>query len=431
MQPTEKQTYINKVVLVLFSLTLITIALGKIFTFEYSGFTVKPVYFAAIALILYFVYLALSKKTKVKLDLMEIALYAFVFLSFVSIGWSIAPTNTFIYSMMIFFMALTFSATRGLADVRFFEIYFNTFIVLGVFTALFGLWQFFADTYGYSEKYTLLTSIYTKSVFGFPRVQSTFFEPGFYANFLMIPIFLNIYQLLRSKKNIYYASFFVTIIAFFLTLSRGGYYSLAFALLILFVMIILKFREHLKKTLLIIALSAIALFTVSKIIYYTSGAEGIFNFRIQSARVDDLLVYKGEESEVGVTRSYTIKVALDNWKKRPFGIGAGAFGMLPEFEKIRSQGNMRQTVNSIYPEILVEEGIQGFILFVLFVVLALFHLFKDASREKNFLSLIFFCTLIAIFTQFVTFSTLYLVYIWVFTGFAMAYIDSQKKQLIK
>jgi hypothetical protein len=135
--------------------------------------------------------------------------------------------------------------------------------------------------------------------------------------------------------------------------------------------------------------------------------------------------FKGKESQVGVTRSYTIKVALENWTKEPFGLGSGSFGSLPEFEEIRNQGNLRQTVNSIYPEILVEQGVQGLLLFVFFVGSFLWLLVTHVFRNNSFLGLIFFCISGAIFVQFISFSTLYLVNVWVLLGLAMSYYDQQ------
>jgi O-antigen ligase len=315
-------------------------------------------------------------------------------------------------------MALVFFAVRRMAKKENLESYLNIFVWLGVLTSLFGLWQFFGDSYGISTKYTFLAGIYIKDLFGFPRIQSTFFEPGFFANFLLIPIFLSVYKYFKSGRPAYLFALFLTSLAFFLTLSRGGLYSLLISLFLLLVLVTVYNRELIKKIIPALLMVVFAFFLSLASIYFVSSNKGLSNYGKQSVKSSDLVVNGGQASKDALSRSYTISVALKNWKENKWGAGTGAFGMLPEFESVRASGNPFQTVNSLYPEILVEQGIQGLIVFLSFLGLIFVFLIKKAAK-RDILYLVFACIFSGMFIQYVSFSTLYLVYVWVFLGLAM------------
>jgi hypothetical protein len=195
-------------------------------------------------------------------------------------------------------------------------------------------------------------------------------------------------------------------------------------------------------------------------VWFVSGSQGLHTFSGQSRNTQDLIAGSSQESVQNFTRNATIKIALQNWQKHIFGIGIGAFGSLPEFKETRALGNGRQTVNSLYPEILVEGGIQSLFAFITFIILFLYELIRidhpfshchpreggdpvsahanqlpgsrisslqsGMTKRWNTRSIIFAAIIIAVFIQYLSFSTLYLVYIWVFLGLVAAYADSSK-----
>src|SRR5690606_6265065 len=73
----------------------------------------------------------------------------------------------------------------------------NIVITAGVLTAVFGLYQFVGNSYfNLSSTYTGLAEAYEKGTFAFARVQSVGLEPLYYANFLLLPIFILLARML-------------------------------------------------------------------------------------------------------------------------------------------------------------------------------------------------------------------------------------------
>jgi O-antigen ligase len=250
-------------------------------------------------------------------------------------------------------------------------------------------------------------------VFGFPRVQATFLEPLLFANFLFLPIFFNIEKILKEKKIAA-----LTIVAqilfsmiFLLTLSRGAYFGLAGSILVSLGIVFFKYRSLLKKFILAVSLTLIGIIFGIALIFFTAPSQS-FNLFIAHSTVADT-----KTGESTISRLETAHVAMNYFKVKPWGVGAGAFGALSEYkEQIPVSGF--QTVSNFYLEILVEEGIVGFFLFVFFLLLILNHLGQGVIKSDQ-QSLIFVAIFVAIFIQAITFSALYTLPIWAF--FALAW----------
>jgi len=511
MNTTSQKIINNKISSFLLVLLFLTLPFEKVLTFEMVGFTVKPPYIAGIFLICYFLYSLVTRRIKISFKNYDYAAALFIILSYATFFWSIDRIKTLVISSMFLFVYLIFLSVRsfigchsGLAcpergrrdpesrnnntildprvqaclpagrpeddkgeaadDKRLYQdnksginFYLNIFVWLGVVCSFFALFQFFGDSYGLSQQLTGLSNLYTKSVFGFPRVQSTFFEPGFFASFLLIALFMNLLRL-NSRNFYYYLSFIVLCVAFILTLSRGGFYSFLIAYVVAVVLIFVKRKDKMiliyRSMELIVASITLALFSV----WLVAGPQGLYTFFGQSRNTQDLIAGSSQESVQNFTRNATIKIALQNWQKNIFGIGTGTFGSLPELQETRALGNERQTVNSLYPEILVEGGIQSLLAFLAFLTLLLWSLLapilssqtpsalriEPKDPQKDFSapdksprgvemtqdgvvgSIIFSAAMLAIFIQYLSFSTLYLVYIWVFLGLIAAHSDSRK-----
>ena len=444
----------DKLLSFLLLLLFITLPFERILTFDLAGFTIKPPYIAGILLVIYFLYFVVSRKIKVKLESYDYAAIAFILFSYATFFWSIDRIKTLIISSMFLFVYLIFLSVRNFAcchserseesqrsfarhtqpssgsrdDKLKIDPYSIYFIWLGVACSLFALFQFFGDSFGLSQSVTGLSNLYTSSVFGFPRVQSTFFEPGFFANFLLIPIFINMSRL--GFKRSYYLSFLIIFVAFLLTLSRGGFFAFMIAYIVAAILIIIKKRNNIliyRSLALMIASALLALLSI----WFVSGSQGLSNFSNQTTNAQDLVAGTSQENVQNFTRNATIKIAINNWKKNIFGIGTGAFGSLPEFDRTRELGNQRQTVNSLYPEILVEGGTQSLAAFIIFIGLLIVTFFKTYWKTGDLKVLFFAISILAIFLQYLSFSTLYLIYVWVFLGLAAASINQKDQQLLK
>jgi len=397
-------------------LLLLSLPFERLLTWDIAGFTVKLPYIMGGILLIAAVMKLCQHREKIIFTLPDYFLLAFVAWSYMTAIWSIDQMKTLIVSSMFLFMALIYLAIKNFADRSQLKNYLKIFVYLGVVTAVFSFWQFFADGFGLLPHFTGVSPAYTHALFGFPRVQSTFFEPGFFANFLLIPLFLSVYLYIEEKKTSSFWPLLIIGLAFFLTLSRGAFVAFVVsAILILVVMIwskdIGKVKNLFKPVLTIISAFILAILCV----FIVAGNSGVKNYFSQIRNSGDVVQYDEKWGEELMVRGYTIKIAMNNWREhRLLGIGTGAFGALPEFTEVVAKGNSRQTVNSLYPEIMVEEGLVGLFLFLAFLLTALGKLLT--VKKENYLNLFFAAITLAIFIQYASFSTLYLVYIWVFLG---------------
>jgi O-antigen ligase len=105
------------------------------------------------------------------------------------------------------------------------------------------------------------------------------------------------------------------------------------------------------------------------------------------------------------------------------GNGPGSFGEQAPLKHWEVRQNWK-IVNNIYLELLAETGILGFGAMVLFFILLLWFLYKSYRKTGDKLLKIlfqgFFLVILGILIQYNTFSIIYLPYVWVIIGVAMA-----------
>ena len=393
----EKFTPLSLIVLGLY----IFLPFERLFTLELFGLTLK----ISFALLLILIAIYLSKFRTHQLYLEDKILLWFVALSYLTSIWSIDQLRSVIISSIFAATLIGFVALRRNIDEKLAVKIKTILIIAGGLLSLFALWQYFADLNGLSS---FLRASYTKVVFGFPRPQATFLEPLYFANFLLIPIYFSIEELLISNlgKKFWFcaADLLLMISVLVLTLSRGAYIAFGFSFVVFAVLVAYKFKDRLKKLGQIAIIIALGLIAGTSIIYFTASKESFGMF------VDHAGVADAGTGESTLSRVEFSKIALQESIKNPFGIGAGAFGALPEFNHIKARGEY-QTVTNLYLEVLVEEGFLGLFLFLGFVILLLlFHFRKLLAGNLD--NLIFFSLIIAILVQALTFSALYILPIW-------------------
>jgi len=403
----------SNVLIVLFFLFL---PFERLLTFEFFGLTAKISFVILMLLVLWF----LIKRSGPKLAAEEKILLMLATLSCLSVFWSIDRHRSLIIATIFLAIFLGFIALRRFLDERTVNIAKSIIICWGFALALFALWQYFADLYNLSA-YTFLRPEYQKVVFGFPRPQATFLEPLYFANFLLLPTFFTAERLLKDKKIYPFMviNLFLMMLVVVLTLSRGAYFAFAFAAIILAIFIIVRFKEFIRRLWLTVFIVLLGIVAGVMLIYLTVPRQN-FSLFVTHSGISDAAT---GGSTLG--RLYTSELALSQSLKYPLGIGAGAFGALPEFDNLYEKG-IYQTVGSLYPEILVEEGVLGFLLFAAFIWLLLRHLWKSTASGKPVSStaerlegLIYLAILLAILVQAVSFSSLYILPIWAF--FALAW----------
>jgi len=432
-----KYPYLN----ILGTLIFLSLPFERLLTIEVYGFTLKMSYIFAILFIV--VALITFAKKKLTLRAEEIVLGLFILVSFLSAFQAVDPKRTIMISSLFLLMGLIYFFLRRFLP-RDSSFYRQIFIFTAFACSIFALWQFFADVY--DLPFSFLRDAYTKQNFGFPRVQATFLEPLYFANYLLIALYFNIFELLQNPKNkrILTISLFFIALAFFLTLSRGAFWGfVASALMTVFGTMYFA-KSYLRRLMHYLAIILISfVFTLAFVKVFSVG-DGLSNYLSQlvksekltsvflsalsnnNTRVVEVSVIPDNQNELTLeaitNRDYTTKVATQTILKNPLGIGVGNFGLLPEFKDVLATGSY-QTVNNLYLEILVENGYIGLILFITFLFIIAVELLKKVMR-KDLVSIFYLVTFLALFIQYLTFSTLYIIYIWVFLALFRGETDS-------
>lgn len=313
--------------------------------------------------------------------------------------------------LFVFLVYLLFS--RVLTDPKIRKKAEDVLIWSSVLVCIFGLYQFIGDSVGIPLKYLGLREQYSKVVLGFPRVQSVALEPLYFSNFLMVPIFIVSGRMLTSKRNSFINAAILVLLAMNLILgvSRGAYIGLGFSMLVLLVAIFIKYRETLLRRATWLLVSILISAALSLALIAGLGSRGsLGSFSKHSVANDQT----NAASVTGRTEVY--KIAWDLFKKKPIlGNGVGSFGPLTSTSPEQLAQFGYGTVNNEYLEILTETGLVGFLLFLLFIILYLRELFGSQKNPLNDIGVLcLFLGLLAVFIQYNFFSTLYIIYIWVF-----------------
>ncbi|MBI4022605.1 O-antigen ligase family protein [Candidatus Berkelbacteria bacterium] len=285
---------------------------------------------------------------------------------------------------------------------------------------LFAIYQFVGDVAGLSPSLTGLRELYTKAIFGFPRVQAFSIEPLYLGNFLLLPISLVASTLFLQvpgwSRPWRWALLGLLLLILVLTLSRGAYLALAAAGLV-----ILATLPH--QTLTprhILALLAIGLVALVGAAGFVSRGQGDALARFTShATVSD---FSFGESTQG--RFATYETALRAWRTSPWlGIGIGNYG---PFDKGYPAGPVDDwpIVNNEYLELLAETGVIGL---GAFLVLALVLLHRSVVAYRATRDPLLTAALVGVTAAFVGtliqynfFSTLYIIHVWVLVGLLVA-----------
>ncbi|GEM_PF-813244 len=399
---------------------LIFLPLERLLTVDISYYTVKVSYLLALALVIFFGLRIFCGREKITLEWNELILLLFIAFSFMSVCWSLDRGRSIIVSSLYLFMALIFYIVKRMVKLAKREFYLDVIWMMGVLTSLFALWQFVADGIGLSQSFSFLRNAYIKDVFGFPRVQSTFLEPLYFANFLLFPLLITFYRIVRRPQIVYFLGLFLMTMALFFTVSRGGIIAFAFGTLAFLVIQFCQYRKHWRRGLLILLVIVLAIGAVLGMIRLVSKGGVYFFLRHTSDNevVDAIKTKKISPKVKLYDRSFTIPVALREITEHKMGLGAGAFGALSDFAQIRAAGRY-QIVNNLYLEVLVENGIIGALLFAVFLLLIFISSF-DLLRRRDLRGIALILGIAAIFIQYISFSNLNILYLWVFLALCLS-----------
>jgi O-antigen ligase len=420
---------IKKPILSLYFIVFL-LPLERIGAYEFSGVTIRPSQIVSLIALLIFVFLYLKGRFKIIKNPLELPLGLFILVNLLSLS----QAENFSRGLAVF-LYVTFTILVGFLVSQLIRSSFiwnkvlRVILISAVLVSLFGLFQFLGDMIGLPRSITGLREHYTKSVFGFPRIQSTALEPLYFANYLLIPFSISLAFYLAKvkfiKKSVLLLILILMAINLILTVSRGGYLGAIMAGLVV-VLFNFKYFLNLKKIIGLILILFIA-FNIS--LRFLSWGEQLENIKTFKTHVQNVFYGPAFKERIA-----TIKLAWKAFKEHPFlGIGVGNFGPYASLHPYLQPKEGWKIVNNEYIEILAETGLLGLALFLLIIFLIVIRSLKAIFKTKDqFLKTSLIALLgafMGVLVQYNTFSVLYIMHIWVLIGMLIALQNIVLKKL--
>jgi O-antigen ligase len=279
----------------------------------------------------------------------------------------------------------------------------------------FGAYQFIGDMIGVKPKFTFLRELYTKAVFGIPRIQGTANEPQLFAGMLFVVLaVVFVYFVTKGPDNnplgirqnhLVWTGIFVTLV-FLLTISKGAFLALGLSIIILTTYWAVTNQKIINSRHILLALPAliiIASFVIGNS-YLSTKLAPIF---------ENVVTTVEGTSPTSVERSSFVDLATKTLEVNPFfGIGPGQYG---PYSSTATQDNSTLIVNNVYLEVWLEYGLLTLVLFLTLLGLALYR----SLSNKTGLNLIISITLISFLIQWLFFSPIFITPIFIIIGMCL------------
>lgn len=342
--------------------------------------------------------------------------------------WALIPVLSLNYGPLyrdyisaVFVMSLFVTITQ-LVTLRNLTWIIKSAIASLVAVSLFGIWQLIGDLAGWSATLTGLQPLYSKVIYGIPRIHSVAAEPLFFANFLLVPLLVLLSILVSrqgGRSRWLYGLFALIGLNYILTLSRGGYVAVGFGVVI----VVLLVKRHFKLAINWRMLAAIAGLIV--VIFGTTSALASYQ-RTKSISYGLRLFATESTAKLFSSNSYrerraALSQAVASIEQAPLaGIGIGGFGYkLKHYPKERSAGD-RVAINNQFLEVAVETGLVGLLFYLGFIGSILRLGWRSLKTKANVQPRIYLVGLLAgicsVLIQLLSFSGFYISYIWVNLG---------------
>lgn len=399
----------------------LSLPLERIGALEYSGLTIRlSQIFLIITGLAWFFKGVVRKKLGIAANPLIIPLIVFACINCLSVinAQNIERSVTvLVFTIFTMFLGLIVpNLVRSRADLKkiIYVILVSAFLV-----SLFGIYQFVGDIIGLPPEITGLRELYTKEVLGFPRVQSTAYEPLYFANYLLIPLgLISALFLMRGREAKPWVTIPLTILFttnLFLTISRGGYFGY---IILVFVLAIIYLKNLLTpKKIIGIALIAVA---VGILVVRFLGATGTVNFEVYTEHVSN--IFYGASFQERIETFDKAKEAY--WDHPLVGIGVGAFGPFSAVHPYVMPDGGFQIVNNEFIEILAETGMLGLLSFLVILAILAFRSIKAirVGQDKYLKAVMagLLASFMGILVQYQTFSTLYIMHVWFLFGLMIA-----------
>jgi O-antigen ligase len=405
----------------------------RIPSIEIAGASIRLSLIIGGLVILRAAYLIITKKTKFKFITADKIILAFLAWIVLIIPESInlsRALSVVVFNAFAVLLAISVSVIFNKKYIK--DLIYALFISCGI-TVVFAVYQYLGDLFGLSIKYTGLLERYTYSVFGFPRVQAFSLEPLYYSSYLLIPYSFALALLFIKQKIIptKFAYFVLAISSFtiFMTVSRGGIYGLigaiALALIFSFIKKTEDFKRHALASLVIVTagflLSLLVINYLNKPINAKKTGANAFIDQVKKTGLS-------EGDERSVARNNALRILSENKSAYLIGIGPGQYG---PYQQNNARGEGWTIVNNLPLELLLETGLIGLILVIIFFANIFFKgagILNSTKDPAVAVVAMAICTyLISQGIQYQSFSTLYVIHIWVVTGLLIGVIRNNSK----
>jgi O-antigen ligase len=381
---------------------------------------------------------AILKQRKELLKVPRVFLVAFLFILFLGSLLALdlsAAARVFIATTLT---CVTSLAISFVAEERNLENYEKALVWGAWIAVVFGMFQYLGDTFGLSQSVTGLAPNYIKTVFGFPRIQSTALEPLFFASFLLIPFsVLSVRQLIADRTRA--VTLFAVTATIVLTVSRGAIAAgILVAVSLLLPTCFYKARSWRKILIylgLIVAAAAFAYFLTFASSLTTSKTS---DDKFSAEKKTKQLVTQTVNFDSQDDRIRNRKLAWQAFKEQPvLGIGPGNFDWYAKEAYPGYQQAPRVIVNNEPLELLAETGLVGFLTLLAFFATLLYSGLKyvlprflsgELGNDGGVWATGLIAYLGATAVQYQTFSTLYIMHIWVAIGLLMAIVLGSKSE---
>lgn len=424
------KTKLKDIDLLLLVILVFSLPFERIPSVEIAGITTRLSMVIGLVVILRAGFLVLTKQKKIRWSLPYLLIGVFLAWVFLIVPESInvkRALQVFVFDSFVMLLAAAVSILYKKEHIKYL---LSALFLITTITCIFSYYQFFGDIIGMPNMYTGLAERYTSGVFGFPRVQAFSLEPLYFGSFLLIGIMASLSTLLLNnqeiiKRRINYVLLFVFTNVLFITTARSAIYAFIFGSVCLYIAVTvlknIKLSALVLPTLVIIASFGFALLIInygSKLpidVSKTFGKKGVAAYAGQLTNIG----LGGEGDERVQARRDAIKLLSNNKSAIIIGIGPGQFGPYISSNQIQSYG--WPIVNNLPLEILLEEGLVGFIAIVIFLLYIISLSYKRMmNHEVKGLSQVFLLALVSyLLTQFIqyqAFSTLYIIHLWVIIG---------------
>lgn len=339
----------------------------------------KNIYFLGFVATLFLLFLTKLPKESERLPYfqgMDEFFIVFHFWFLISTVTSVFPMESLKYliaAMMLFFMSLLMLNLIDTVEEISGTVFGIACTVLAV--SLIGIYQLKTGQVSVNTSYTDVSVFQGLGA----RMSATFGNPNLFGEFLImgIPFVLAAVLISSGTKRYLFASFLLPVMyALLKTGSRSAW--LSFAVAVFFFCLLWKPK------------SVLWLMTAGLFVFYFMPDQ--FFFRIMS-------VFNRQDTSIA-TRKYIYASTINMIKNYPFGVGLGSGVYEAILENYKDRFSTAAHSHNLYLQILVEQGIFGFLAFSVMMIrltfLSLVHIFKSQEEKLKVILIAAFSSIIAI-----------------------------------